>query len=57
MKSTPGKGIFWKNEHQNIEAYTDADWAGSVMIDNLPLVIVHMYGVISLLEKAKKCML
>ena len=32
LKSTPGKGIlFQKTTQQNIEAYTDADWAGSVI--------------------------
>ena len=32
LKSTPGKGLlFQKTTQQNIEAYTDADWAGSVI--------------------------
>jgi hypothetical protein len=32
LKSTPGKGLlFQKTAQQNIEAYTDADWAGSVI--------------------------
>lgn len=32
LKSTPGKGIlFRKNEKMELEAYTDADWAGSVI--------------------------
>ena len=31
LKSTPGKGLFFKkSEQKTIEAYTDADWAGSV---------------------------
>ena len=31
LKSTPGKGLFFKKgEQRTIEAYTDADWAGSV---------------------------
>ncbi|KAK2987530.1 hypothetical protein RJ640_030199 [Escallonia rubra] len=31
LKSSPGKGLFFrKNEQQNLEAYTDADWAGSI---------------------------
>ncbi|KAI3456021.1 hypothetical protein Pfo_012684, partial [Paulownia fortunei] len=31
LKSTPGKGLlFQKTTQQNIEAYTDADWAGSI---------------------------
>ncbi|KAK3030877.1 hypothetical protein RJ639_037227 [Escallonia herrerae] len=31
LKSSPGKGLFFrKNEHRNLEAYTDADWAGSI---------------------------
>ncbi|WJZ84337.1 hypothetical protein VitviT2T_003945 [Vitis vinifera] len=31
LKSTPGKGLFFKkSEEKTIEAYTDADWAGSV---------------------------
>ena len=31
LKSSPGKGLFFKkNEQRSIEAYTDADWAGSV---------------------------
>ena len=30
LKRTPGNGIlFRRNEHLNIEAYTDADWAGN----------------------------
>jgi len=30
LKSSPGKGLFFeKNERRGIEAYTDADWAGS----------------------------
>ena len=29
LKSTPGKGLFFaKHGHTQIEAYTDADWAG-----------------------------
>ena len=32
LKSAPGKGLFFaKNGHMLVEAYTDADWAGSVM--------------------------
>ena len=32
LKSTPGKGLlFQKTTQQNIEAYTDADWAGSII--------------------------
>jgi hypothetical protein len=32
LKSTPDKGLlFQKTAQQNIEAYTDADWAGSVI--------------------------
>jgi hypothetical protein len=32
LKSTPGKGLlFQKTAQQNIEAYTDADWAGLVI--------------------------
>ncbi|KAK2975555.1 hypothetical protein RJ640_011568 [Escallonia rubra] len=31
LKSSPGKGLFFrKNEQRNLEAYTDADWAGSI---------------------------
>ena len=31
LKSSPGKGLFFaKNGHTRVEAYTDADWAGSV---------------------------
>ena len=31
LKSTPGKGLFFKkSEQKTIEAYTDVDWAGSV---------------------------
>ena len=31
LKTTPGKGLFFKkNEQRNVEAFTDADWAGSV---------------------------
>ena len=31
LKGTPGRGLlFKKNEHLQIEAFTDADWAGSV---------------------------
>ena len=31
MKNSPGKGLlFSKNHHLQVEAYTDADWAGSV---------------------------
>nr|BAK64102.1 gag-pol polyprotein [Eustoma grandiflorum] len=30
LKGTPGRGLLFKNNgHLNIEAYTDADWAGS----------------------------
>nr|CAA36616.1 unnamed protein product [Solanum tuberosum] len=30
LKSSPGKGLFFKkNEQRSLEAYTDADWAGS----------------------------
>lgn len=32
LKSTPGKGLFFKRgDRKTIEAYTDADWAGSVI--------------------------
>jgi hypothetical protein len=32
LKSAPGRGIlFSKHDHLQVEAYTDADWAGSVM--------------------------
>jgi hypothetical protein len=32
LKSTPGKGLlFQKTTQQNIEAYTDVNWAGSVI--------------------------
>ena len=31
LKGTPGKGLFFKkNEVRSVEAFTDADWAGSV---------------------------
>ena len=31
LKSAPGKGLFFaKHDHLRVEAYTDADWAGSV---------------------------
>ena len=31
LKSAPGKGLFFgRHDHFRIEAYTDADWAGSV---------------------------
>jgi len=31
LKSTPGKGImFSKNDHLDVEGYTDADWAGNL---------------------------
>ncbi|MCI21565.1 gag-pol polyprotein [Trifolium medium] len=32
LKSSPGKGLmFSKNNHLNVEGYTDADWAGNVL--------------------------
>ena len=32
LKSSPGKGLmFSKNNHLNVEGYTDADWAGSIL--------------------------
>ncbi|KAK2993136.1 hypothetical protein RJ640_006823 [Escallonia rubra] len=32
LKSSLGKGLFFrKNEQRNLEAYTDADWAGSII--------------------------
>ncbi|PON84400.1 hypothetical protein TorRG33x02_198600 [Trema orientale] len=31
LKGTPGKGLFFKkNENRSIEAFTDANWAGSI---------------------------
>lgn len=31
LKGTPGRGLYFKkNEGRNIEAYTDADWAGAI---------------------------
>ena len=32
LKSSPGKGVlFARHDHLKIEAYTDADWAGSII--------------------------
>jgi hypothetical protein len=32
LKSSPGKGLmFSRHDHLKIEAYTDADWAGTIM--------------------------
>ena len=32
LKSTPGKGLFFKKgDRRTIEAYTNADWAGSII--------------------------
>src|SRR5262249_13056383 len=32
LKMTPGKGLFFeKGVHRNLEIFTDADWAGSVV--------------------------
>jgi hypothetical protein len=32
LKSSPGKGLmFYKNNHLNVEGYTDADWAWNVL--------------------------
>ena len=32
LKSSPGKGVlFAQHDHLKIEAYTDADWAGSII--------------------------
>ncbi|XP_070669086.1 uncharacterized mitochondrial protein AtMg00810-like [Malus domestica] len=31
LKMAPGRGlVFSKNDHLNVEGYTDADWAGSI---------------------------
>ena len=31
LKSSPGKGLmFLKNDHLNVDGYTDADWAGNI---------------------------
>ena len=31
LKSSPGKGLmFSKNDHLEVEGYTDADWAGNI---------------------------
>ena len=31
LKSSPGKGLFFsRHDHFRVEAYTDADWAGSI---------------------------
>lgn len=31
LKSSPGKGLmFTKNNHVQVEGYTDADWAGDI---------------------------
>ncbi|XP_028115337.1 pentatricopeptide repeat-containing protein At1g62930, chloroplastic-like [Camellia sinensis] len=31
LKSSPGKGLYFsKHDHLSVEAYTDADWAGSI---------------------------
>ena len=31
LKSAPGKGLFFaRHDHLRVEAYTDADWAGSI---------------------------
>ena len=33
LKSAPGKGLYFsKYDHLRVEAYTDADWAGSVTV-------------------------
>ena len=32
LKGSPGKGLLYRNRgHFQVEAYTDVDWAGSVM--------------------------
>ena len=32
LKGTPGRGLLFKSQgHLQIEAYTDADWAGSIV--------------------------
>ena len=45
LKSSPGKGLFFKkNEQRSVEAYTDADWAGSSIDRRSNLDIVHLFG-------------
>lgn len=45
LKGTPGKGlIFKKQDNRNLECYTDADWAGQLMIEGILLGIVPIYG-------------
>lgn len=52
LKGTLGLGLFfWKNSKRSIEAFTDADWAVSGWIEDLQLVIVHLYGKSSHVEE------
>ena len=44
LKSTPGKGLFFKkSEQKTIEAYTNADWAG-LQIEDPHQVTAPTYG-------------
>jgi hypothetical protein len=43
LKSSPGKGLlFSPHDHLKIEAYTDADWAGLIIVEGIHQVIAHL---------------
>lgn len=47
LKNSPGRGLLFKKGNQcSIEAFTDANWASSVLIGDLLLDIAHFSRVI-----------
>lgn len=54
LKSSPGKGImFRKTDKKCIEAYTDSDWAESILTKSSPLGTILLCGVTLLHEDVR----
>ncbi|KAK5825422.1 hypothetical protein PVK06_020255 [Gossypium arboreum] len=59
LKSSLGKGLFFKkSEQRGIEAYTDADWVGSITYRRFTSGSVHLFGqnIVTWRSRKTKCL-
>ena len=51
LKRAPSIGLYYQPfTHLDIVGYSDADYAGDPLIDDLSMVIVHLLGIIGVME-------